>query len=288
MDLFAQGTITSNLIEPNPDLGELFTLYWARVMPPDQRGNLALPFFHLRSEGFWHLIPRQGKEPILAAARQIRSVSQLRDTVLGAQLDEELYEELCVEESRNLLRTVLIETYFAPEVQPALVEQGVINLEAFRYSQRLLEHARAQQITERLPEEEIYRPAARNQGFRRAVITAYNHRCALCGIRMLTPDGHTAVDAAHIIPWSVNQNDDPRNGMALCRLCHWTFDEGLVSVSPEYRVIISSLLTTADNVPGHLLTLTDRAIIGPVEQSLWPDLDALSWHRRNVFRGPEL
>ena len=257
-------------------------------MPPDRRGNLALPFFHLKSDGFWHLIPRPGKEPILAAARQIRSVSQLRDTVLGAQLDAELYEELCVEESRNLLRTVLIETYFIPEVQPALVEQGTINIEAFRYSQTLLEHARAQQIAEKPPAEGSYHPAARDQGFRRAVVTAYDHRCALCGIRMLTPDGHTAVDAAHIIPWSVSQNDDPRNGMALCRLCHWTFDEGLVTVSSEYRIITSSLLTTARNVPGHLLTLTNRGIIGPVEQAFWPDLDALSWHHQNVFRGPQL
>lgn len=126
--------------------------------------------------------------------------------------------------------------------------------------------------------------AARDQGFRRAVVTAYNHRCAICGIRMLTLDGHTVVDAAHIIPWSISYNDDPRNGMALCRLCHWTFDEGLVSVSSQYRVITSPQLAAAHNVPGYLLTLADRGIIGPDEQLLWPDLDALSWHRRNVLR----
>ena len=50
MDLFAQGIITSNLIEPAADLGELFTLYWARVMPPDRRGNLALPFFPMNGD----------------------------------------------------------------------------------------------------------------------------------------------------------------------------------------------------------------------------------------------
>jgi len=30
-----------------------------------------------------------------------------------------------------------------------------------------------------------------------------------------------------IVPWGLTHNDDPRNGMALCRLCYWTFDEGL-------------------------------------------------------------
>jgi len=284
MDLFAQGTITSNLIELTSDLGELFTLYWSRVMPPDQRGNLALPFFHLKSDGFWHLIPQPGKEAILVAAHQIRSINQLRDTILGAQLDDELYTLLCAEESRNLLRTVLIETYFAPEIQPALVEQGVINAEAFQYSRALLEKARIQQSKEGPAGEERYRSAARDQGFRRAVIIAYDHRCALCGIRMLTPDGHTAVDAAHIVPWSISHNDDPRNGMALCRLCHWTFDEGLIGVSSRYVVITSPQLAASHNVPGHLLTLTDRGIIGPAEQPLWPYLDALSWHRQHVFR----
>jgi len=284
MDLFAQGTITANLIEPTTELGELFTLYWARVMPPDQHGNLALPFFHLRSDGFWYLVPRPGQEAVLAAIRQIRHVSQLRDVVLGARLDDDLYTLLCAEGARNLLRAVLIETYFALEVQPSLVEQGVVNAEAFRYSQSLLERARKQQIKEGEMGEEGYQSAARDQGFRRAVVIAYDHRCAVCGIRMLTPDGHTVVDAAHIIPWSIGHNDDPCNGLALCRLCHWTFDEGLISVSWRYVVITSPQLTTSYNVPGHLLTLAGRGIIGPAERPLWPDLDALSWHRQHVFR----
>jgi putative restriction endonuclease len=285
MDLFAQGSITVNLIEITPELGELFTLYWARVMPPDQRGNLALPFFHLQSDGFWHLIPRPGKEAVLEASHQIRSVNQLRDTVIGARLDEELYDLLCPEESRNLLRAVLIETCFAPEVRPGLLEQGLINAEAFRYSLELLEHARSAQVKETISEAEAYEPAVRDQGFRRAVIMAYDHRCALCGIRMLTADGHTAVDAAHIKPWSISRNDDPRNGMALCRLCHWTFDEGLTGISPHYQVAVSPQLSTDRNFPGHVLTLSGRRILGPAEEPLWPDLDALAWHRQNIFRG---
>ncbi len=284
MDLFAEGSITTNLIEIIPELGELFTLYWARVMPSDQHSNIALPFFHLRTDGFWHLLPKPGKEAFLAAVWQIRSVNQLRDSVLGARLDEELYTLLGIEHSRDLLRTVLIETYFALEAQPGLVKQGIVNIESFYYSQKLLEQARTRQTKERLDDEDSYEPSVRDQGFRRAVVTAYDHRCALCGIRMLTPDGHTVVDAAHIVPWSVRRNDDPRNGMALCRLCHWTFDEGLLSVSSSYEVITSPQLAADQNVPGHLLTLSDRGIIGPIEQPLWPDLNALSWHRQHVFR----
>jgi putative restriction endonuclease len=37
IDLIAQEIVQTNFIEFTPDLGELFTIYWSRVMPPDQR-----------------------------------------------------------------------------------------------------------------------------------------------------------------------------------------------------------------------------------------------------------
>ena len=39
IDLIAQGIIKTNFIEFKPDLGELFTIYWSRVIPPGQRGQ---------------------------------------------------------------------------------------------------------------------------------------------------------------------------------------------------------------------------------------------------------
>ena len=283
LDLFEQGRIRSNLIELTPAIGELFSRYWARVAPPDRRGNVALPFFHLRSDGFWHLLPKPGEEDLLAAATQIKSLTRLQDVVVGACLDEELYELLLAPEPRGTLSTVLIETFFASEARPSLLEQGAINNEAFRYSEKLLRRD-YQEVAEALTEEEAYRPAARSQGFRRAVVTAYAHRCALCGIRMLTFDGHTAVDASHIVPWSVSRDDRPANGMALCRLCHWAFDEGMLGVSEGYAVITSTQLTAPNNLPGHLINLKDRGIVGPAERTHWPDPDSLRWHREEVFR----
>jgi putative restriction endonuclease len=56
---------------------------------------------------------------------------------------------------------------------------------------------------------------------------------------MLTPDGHTVVKAAHIVPWREIQDDLPTNGMSLCRLCHWSFDEGRMSVGKSYEVLVS-------------------------------------------------
>jgi hypothetical protein len=33
-----------------------------------------------------------------------------------------------------------------------------------------------------------------------------------------------------------------------------------------------------------LLTLSGRHMLGPAERPLWPDVEALSWHGRQVFR----
>ncbi|MGB4871847.1 MAG: HNH endonuclease [Candidatus Promineifilaceae bacterium] len=281
LDLFAQGSITANLIPLTPELSELFTLYWHKVRPPSQRGNLTYPFYYLKSEGFWHLQPRPGQETALAVYRPNAGLNALQTLILGASLDEALYALLCTAEARQHLRAALINTYFAPDLHPVLVEQSAMNAAAFQYSQELLQQAKSETfIRETAVEDKPFR----DQGFRRAIVKAYDHRCALCGVRILTADGHTAVAAAHIIPWSESHNDDPRNGLALCHLCHWTFDEGLVAFTDTYKVKISPQLPNSPNLPGHLLTFTDRRLIGPGEAYLWPFVDSIRWHRKERFR----
>ena len=40
---------------------------------------------------------------------------------------------------------------------------------------------------------------ARLAGFRQVMVEAYRQTWALCRLRLVTPEGHTAVDAAHIV-----------------------------------------------------------------------------------------
>jgi putative restriction endonuclease len=281
LDLFDSGEFSSNLVEISDDLAELFGKYLERVLPFIRRGSLALPFFHLQGDGFWHLLPRH--ESILFGSH-ITSLTRLREEMVGARMDENLYDLIRSEENRDRLRSVLIETYFSRETRRSLVEQSIINRGAFVYSGELLKRPEDPTVRETLSLEEAYLPAVRDQGFRRAVVTAYSHRCALCGIRVRTLDGHTAVTAAHIVPWSETQDDRPANGMALCRMCHWTFDEGLLGVSQMYEVIASRQLNTLDNLPGYLTSLEGRGIVGPDRRPLWPDTESLRWHRENVLR----
>jgi len=263
LDLFDSGEISLNLVEISDDLVELFDRYWGRVLPFNRPGNLVLPFYHLRGDGFWHLIPRYGGSPF---GSQVTSLTRLREEAIGARMDEELYGLIESKENRDRLRSILIETYFSPEIRPLVVEQSITNRGTFAYSEELLKRPEDSRVEETLSLAEAYRPAIRDQGFRRAVVTAYSHRCALCGIRVRTLDGHTAVTAAHIVPWSETQDDRPANGMALCRMCHWTFDEGLLRVSQEYEVITSKQLGVLNNLPGYLTNLEGRGIVGPAQE----------------------
>ena len=181
IDRFADGELTQNFIQPTPELAQDFLIYWKRVMPPSAAASYVLPFFHLQGDGFWHLRAVDGKADTLSATKQMKYASQLVGMVQGATLDADLYDVLCTAEGRAVLSQVLIDTYFVEELRPLVREQSEINTQARTYCRQLLAHDTSHGPT--LPR------AARKQGFRRAVVWAYERRCAFCGIR-LTRQSH--------------------------------------------------------------------------------------------------
>lgn len=281
LDLAARGVIAAPFIDVTGDLvelNELFNLYWRRVVPVGQTSSIAFPFSRLAREPFWELVPQPGKSITPALINNTSSVSYLRKYALGAKLEEDLFRIMQSGERREALREALLLSCFSEEAAAQLREQSIINREAFDYSRALEEQAHLPLVKE-IVETESYRTDVRDQAFRKVVTKAYDHRCALCGIRIVTPDGHTVVDAAHIVPWSKSKNDDIRNGMALCRTCHWGFDEGMLGVTDNYTVITARTIGTEPNFPGLLLTLSGRRIIPPADSSLWPAPEYLAEHR---------
>lgn len=281
IDLIHRGVITSPVIDVTADLvelNELFKGYWCRVVPLGHSSSIAFPFSRLNSEPFWALMSAVN-QVVDAHQLNISSVIQLRRHACAARIDDELFALVNDEVGREALRQVLLEAHFSAEGQRLLAEQMVINDQAYTYSETLYEQAH-QPLVREIIEAERYKQIVRDQGFRRIVVKTYNHRCALCGLRIITPEGHTAVDAAHIVPWSKSKNDDVRNGMALCKLCHWAFDEGMLGVSQNYRVIAARQIGTDPNVPGILQTLPGRNILSPAERALWPAQDYLAQHRK--------
>lgn len=74
----------------------------------------------------------------------------------------------------------------------------------------------------------------RDNSFRERVLTAYSHRCAMCGLQL------ELVEAAHIVPVSEpSSTDETCNGLALCVLHHRAYDNALLAITNDYRVWIS-------------------------------------------------
>lgn len=78
--------------------------------------------------------------------------------------------------------------------------------------------------------------------FRERVRRAYRATCVVCGKRYPpTPISAPGVDAAHILPWSEYDLDQIFNGLCLCKLHHWAFDEALIMIKHmdnRYGVVV--------------------------------------------------
>lgn len=78
------------------------------------------------------------------------------------------------------------------------------------------------------------RRAARDVQFRRKVLNAYGHRCAMCGVQL------RLLDAAHVLPvGQPGSTDETNNGVALCALHHRAYDRALVAFDTAYAIHVS-------------------------------------------------
>lgn len=79
--------------------------------------------------------------------------------------------------------------------------------------------------------------------FRREVREAYHSTCFICGAHYpRTGYGNApGVDSAHILPWSEIDLDEVYNGLCLCKLHHWAFDEAVIRVRFDAGSYISEM-----------------------------------------------
>ena len=132
----------------------------------------------------------------------------------------------------------------------------------------------------------------RNRGFRQAVIEAYECKCAVCGMKVISPDGmQWEVEAAHIVPHSLDGRDDILNGLALCRLHHWAFDVGWFTLENNYRLLPSKRIlalpidfgkTGSYDFIRNLVNGVGQINL-PKNARIYPHQNSIQWHRDHVF-----
>jgi putative restriction endonuclease len=121
----------------------------------------------------------------------------------------------------------------------------------------------------------------RELAFRRKVRMAYDHRCAISGLRLSNGGGRPEVNAAHIRPVAAGGSDSVRNGLALSGTLHWMFDRGLLAVADDGAILVSRNKVPAD--VAERLIVPSGSLFRPADPRDWPHPDNLRWHRENVF-----
>jgi putative restriction endonuclease len=101
---------------------------------------------------------------------------------------------------------------------------------------------------------------ARDPRFRHLVLTAYEHRCAICGFELRFRGTQLGVDAAHIMWHQAGGADMEQNGLALCVLHHKLFDRGALTVSHTHRVVLSESVHGGVGFEEHLLRYHGKRI----------------------------
>jgi len=122
----------------------------------------------------------------------------------------------------------------------------------------------------------------RDRAFRRAVMEAYDGRCAVTGWKLVNGGGRLEAQAAHIRPVEYNGPDSIRNGLALSGTAHWMFDRGLISMSDDLDIMISRQVNDLPSVEA-MINQSGKAI-PPTRESERPHPKYLRWHRENCFK----
>lgn len=122
----------------------------------------------------------------------------------------------------------------------------------------------------------------RDRAFRRAVLDAYDARCAVTGWKLINGGGRAETEAAHIRPVEHGGPDSVRNGLALSGTAHWMFDRGLISLSDNLDILVSRQVNDRPSVEA-IINPSGRAL-APVREWDRPHPAFLHWHRENCFK----
>lgn len=116
--------------------------------------------------------------------------------------------------------------------------------------------------------------------FRRAVLSGYRGRCCMSGLsesRLLI--------ASHIVPWSKDPKNrlNPSNGLCLSSIHDRAFDQGLITLSDDFEIIVSGeLRRVKDPFISTVLTPLHGTRIALPERFA-PKAEFLAHHRETIF-----
>ena len=216
-----------------PELVALFKANWTSLVKTNHDCRISYPFYYLKSDEFWQLVPKAGFENIDQMGSIMKSFSNLNAAVDYAVIDTELFLLAIDKRSNEILQQFLIDEFFLESntnlaylsrCQESLfnnIEVKILHESPADYRQEI------EKLMHQNNEEEIY---LRRSLFKREIPKIYNNTCSISGMKVDSMFSFSMIDACHIIPFSNSYFDTVTNCIALCPNLHRAFDSGLISI----------------------------------------------------------
>jgi len=271
-----RGSVAENQIVLTAELVASFRAYW-RVLVTDGtwQERIANPFRFMLQEKFWKLI-KNGQEVNGPKIGNTPSIKLLNELVDYAQLAPDLWLLLQDKVALQTLREHLLQVCFGTR-EAQIADQ--VPADPLSYElEKLKAEAHGRFRPRKIREDQSDGYFVRHSLFPRCIRSLYDDACAVCRLSVTIPAKASIVDAVHIMPFGIFHNDDPRNGMTLCKNHHWVFDIGGISVDPDYKIRVSKHLTALP-----LFVPPNTRLLLPSDAAYAPAQEALSWHRDNIF-----
>jgi putative restriction endonuclease len=132
-----------------------------------------------------------------------------------------------------------------------------------------------------LERERVVKTRVNQNFFRQAVLSAYNFSCCITGL-----NNPQLLIAGHIKPWAIDKSNrvNPRNGIAINPLHDKAFESGLISISPDYKILISSQLKFKPSKQVELFFLKYENQTIKLPKRFLPDPKFLNFHNNEKFQ----
>lgn len=258
------------------DIEEHLRLLLNTYAPPVAvRHQPELPYWHLQSDELWCV---ENAEGLPRQRGGFPKISALRESSAGFP-DEVSNTLLCVDGLVEQIAQVVLEEHFPTSMHEdiiAAVGLGSVN--------------DARQVRESSFASKRVRP--RDPSFRKKVLRAYEHRCAVTGFRAALGGAFFGCEAGHVQWHAFGGPDTVENGISMEPTIHKLFDAGAWTLTDDHRLLVSADYTGSDAAVVRLREHHGKPIRRPIAGEPLLGLDYIKWHRESglggVFRSPAL
>lgn len=214
------------------------------------------PYIRLQNDGIWELSGNK----ILDSKKDWSDKILIENNSFGG-FSEEVYSILMSDKKLvRELASILLQNNFSESIHQDILDSVGLNLES------------------KVP---------RDGHFRDRILQAYEYSCAVCGFNVRLGHKLVAVEAAHIKWHQAGGPDVENNGIALCSMHHKLFDLGVFTISPTMEFKVAEMAHGTNGLDEWLMKYHGKEIRRPVRPKYEPSENFISWHVREVFRGPE-